>query len=46
MSSRISNKKQEGMQEFLNKKDDPAIDEMRKRLLGGEENKNTAYRVD
>jgi hypothetical protein len=33
MSSRISNKKAEGIDEFL-KKEDPAIEEMKKKLLG------------
>lgn len=35
MSSRISNKKPEGMQEFL-KKEDPAVEELRKKLLGND----------
>jgi hypothetical protein len=39
MSSRISNKKPEGMEDFLKKKDDPALEEMRKKLLGEEASK-------
>jgi hypothetical protein len=34
------------MEEFLKKKDDPALDEMRKKLLGEEQKAPEAYRVD
>jgi len=41
MSSRISNKKPEGIDEFL-KKEDPAVEELRKKLLGNDASKQTA----
>ena len=50
MSSRISNKKPDGVEEFLKKKDNPALEEMRKKLLGEEDTKEArakqAIRLD